>query len=141
MSWRSSYLFCPICFNVYFANQIAPMWENGKPHMYCPSATCVADRELATIDELMLKPIVKLNKKGYRTLYCCSGHEMREKADRKGYIMFYDKYKFPSLPEGWREDGCCIRATTDDLALSIKNLNKWVDELHPFERRFDEEGE
>lgn len=65
MSWRSSYLFCPVCFNVYFANQIVPMWENGRPFMYCPSAMCSAHRELVTLDELMIKPIVKLNKKGW----------------------------------------------------------------------------
>lgn len=129
MSWRSSYLFCPVCFNVYVANQIAPMWENGKPYMYCPSAMCSAHRELVAIDELMITPIVKLNKKGYRTLYCCSGHKMREKEDREGYIMFDHKYKFPSLPEGWREDGTCIRSTPDNLALSMKNLIEWVDGL------------
>lgn len=134
MSWRSSYLFCPECFNVYFANQITPTWENGRSFMYCPNARCNANLELVTIDELMIKPIVKLNKKGYGTRYCCSGHEMREKANRKGYILFDDKYKFPSLPEGWREDeesfpATCIRSTTNDLALSIANLNKWVDGL------------
>ena len=134
MAWRSSYLFCPECFNVYFANQIAPTWANGRQFTYCPNARCNAHMELVTIDELMIKPIVKLNKNGYRTRYCCSGHEMRrEKEDRKGYILFDDKYKFSSLPEGWREDdsllGTCIRSTTNDLATSISNLNKWVDKL------------
>ena len=137
MSWRSSYLFCPVCFNVYFANQIAPMWDNRGPSMYCPSAMCGAHRVLVSLDELMIKPIVKLNKKGYRTSYCCSGHEVREACDTKGYILFDDDYTFPSLPEGWADDefslrGTCIRSTTDDLALSISNLNKWVDELCPF---------
>ena len=134
MSWRSSYLFCPVCFNVYFANQIAPMWENGRSFMYCPSALCNAHRELATIDELMIKPIVSLNKKGYRTRYCCSGHEMRDKHRGKGYVLFDENYKFSSLPEEWEEDafalrGTCIRSTTNDLALSMKNLNEWVDGL------------
>ena len=138
MSWRSSYLFCPVCFNVYFANQITPMWENGRPFMYCPSAICNAHSELATIDELMIKPIVNLNKKGYRTRYCCSGHEMRDKYSEKGYILFDKNYKFSSLPEEWEEDafalrGACIRSTTNDLALSIANLNKWVDGLEEFD--------
>ena len=138
MSWRSSYLFCPVCFNVYFANQITPTWEYGKQFLYCPSAMCSGHRELVTIDELMIKPIVKLNKKGYRTLYCCSGHEMREKEDREGYIMFDDGYKFPSLPEGWREDGSCIRSTPDDLGLSVSNLNKWVDGLEYLKEEHEE---
>lgn len=134
MSWRSQYLFCPKCFNVYFANQIAPTWETGRASLYCPSALCSGHGELVTLDELMIKPIVKLNKKGYRTRYCCSGHEMREKEDRKGYILFDENRKFSSLPEGWEDEGfslrgTCIRSTTNDLALSITNLNKWVDGL------------
>ena len=144
MSWRSSYLFCPVCFNVYFANQITPMWENGKPYMYCPSAMCGAHKELATIDELMIKPIQNLNIKGYRTQYCCSGHERRRTYDRRGYILFDKKVKLTSLPELWEKDklcinGTCIRSTTADLALSMKNLNEWVDGLEDLKGEKDQD--
>lgn len=137
-------MFCPVCFNVYFANQITPEWENGRPFMYCPSAMCEAHGELATIDELMIKPIVKLNKKGYRTRYCCSGHEMRDALSKRGYILFDEDYKFSSLPEGWKDDefalrGTCIRSTTADLALSISNLNKWVDGLEDLKGEKDQD--
>lgn len=143
MSWRSSYLLCPVCFNVYFANQITPTWENGRPGLHCPSAMCCGHGELVTVDELMIKPIVKLNKKGYGTRYCCSGHEMRDEYSGKGYILFNENYKFPSLPEGWEEDafglrGTCIRSTTNELALSIANLNKWVDSLEDLKGEDDD---
>lgn len=136
MSWRSSYLYCPHCNNVYFASQIHPTYEFDKPRQICPNALCTRSAELVTIDELMIKPIVNLNKKGYITLFCCSGHEMRGEYDAHGYIMFHHETKPPTAPEGWNmEEGgyrnheIIIRSTIDDLATSISNLNKWIEEL------------
>lgn len=135
MSWRSSYLFCPDCRSVYFANQISPVFENGKTYWHCPNAMCASLSELATIDELMIEPIVKLNKKGYKTSYCCSGHGLRDHSSKYGYILFAKGIKIPSTPKGWNKetDGIgkrvCIRSSIDDLATSISNLNEWVNEL------------
>lgn len=137
MAWRSSYLFCPDCKSVYFANQISPIIESGRSYWRCPNAMCASLSELATIDELMIEPIVKLNKKGYKTSYCCSGHGLRDHSSKYGYILFAKGIKIPSTPKGWNKETItdsirkcdCIRSSVDDLATSISNLNEWVNEL------------
>ena len=139
MSWRSSYLFCPSCKSVYFANQITPIAEDGKFAYWCPSAFCSAHIELVTIDELMILPVVTLNKKGYITEYCCSGHSLRNACDARGYILFTKGIHLESAPKGWAiEDGHlgreCIRSKLSDLARSIHNLNKWATELEPLRK-------
>lgn len=140
MAWRSSYLFCPDCRSVYFANQVSPVFENGKTYWRCPNAMCDAIGELVTLDELMIKPVVELNKKGYKTQYCCSGHDLRSPADQNGYIMFDRGIKLSSAPEGWDiERGesrslldIIIRSHIDDIGVSIANLNKWVEKLEDY---------
>ena len=136
MSWRSSYLFCPYCNNVYFASQIRPVYDCGEPRQICPSASCDPVTELVAIDELMIKPIVNLNKKGYRTDFCCSGHETRDIYSKHGYIMFHSGVSPTTAPEGWNlekggyeHQNVVVRSTIDDLATSISNLNKWIEKL------------
>lgn len=53
------------------------------------------------IDELFIPVIAELNKKGYTTRYCCSGH-IGEIPN--SYIYFEDDIKLPSLPEGYLYD-------------------------------------
>ena len=134
MSWRSSYLFCPECMNVYFANQIKPVVEHNSTAMACPNALCEGAYGLVTIDELMIKPIVLLNEAGYVTNYCCSGHELRDDATEYGYILFGRGIKIPYPPTGWKLETdrfgrACIRSEIPELVESISNLNKWVYEL------------
>jgi hypothetical protein len=120
---------------VYFASHIAPVIDMHKNLKECPNALCSEAPGLVSIDELMIRPITILNKKGYQTKFCCSGHDLRGKADQNGYIMFRSSYLLPSVPEGWFLDtedyfvSTVIRSKTDDLATSIFNLNKWVDSL------------
>lgn len=142
--WRSGYLFCPDCLNVYYANQIVPTYsDDGKyMRMACPNAMCENDYGLAGIDELMIEPIVKLNRKGYRTQFCCSGHfKSLSGHDRKleftdtagAYISFV--CEVDSCPEGWVIDKTflwektVIRSRCKTLAESYENLMKWVEEL------------
>lgn len=138
MPWRSSYLYCPKCGNVYYANQIAPTINSGKYYQFCPNALCDAVGELVTLDELMIKPIVELNKKGYKTQFCCSGHDLRGLYDQNGYILFDQGIKLLSAPEGWgieREatrKRICIRSHVDDVGVSIASLNRWVENLEDY---------
>lgn len=145
MPWRSSYLFCPKCGNVYYANQITPVVNSGNYYQFCPNALCDAIGELVTLDELMIKPIVELNKKGYKTEYCCSGHDLRGPYDQNGYILFVPGIKLPSAPEGWDvERGefgirICIRSHIEDVGVSIANLNRWVKDLEDYHGQNKEE--
>lgn len=53
------------------------------------------------VDELFIPVIAELNRKGYITKYCCSGHC----GDNSGsYIYFEDYIKLPNLPEGYLYD-------------------------------------
>ena len=94
MAWRSNLLFCRSCYNVYFASEVKPNPMERFKYV-CPNYFCAAHQELVSIDELMVKPIVQLNKKGYLTAYCCSGHNPREcdpYADN-AYIAFFTPVK------------------------------------------------
>lgn len=42
--------------------------------------------DLVEIDDLMILPVILLNKLGYKTKYCCSGHDFE--FDCHGYILF-----------------------------------------------------
>ena len=91
-------ILCPICFS-----EVKPYislecwWDDvlGKNpqdllDMPCKCKISIEDfsKRCIEIDELISKPISMLNKKGYRTRFCCSGH-LRGKGT--GYVMF-DKY-------------------------------------------------
>lgn len=55
--------------------------------------------DMVVIDDLMIEPIILLNKKGYRTEWCCSGH-LHENCSA-GYIRFTDsifKYDYVLRP-------------------------------------------
>lgn len=70
---------------------------------------------LFEIDELFAPVIAILNKKGYKTLKCCSGHikgdtiivynRVYQKKDKNycidSYIQFDESIKLPNFPEGY----------------------------------------
>ena len=78
--------------------------KNGRN--YCPKSGCMGPVE--EIDELMLPIIIMLNKKGYRTDFCCSGHLVNDLTERNSaYISFVDlppEIKMPALPRPWYWD-------------------------------------
>lgn len=45
--------------------------------------------DFVEIDDLMALPIILLNKLGYKTKYCCSGHDFE--FDCHGYILFEEE--------------------------------------------------
>jgi hypothetical protein len=54
---------------------------------------------MVEIDDLFWKDIVTLNRNGYKTKYCCSGHSDKEPST--GYIYFEHFVKLNSHPDGW----------------------------------------
>ena len=96
------------------------------------------------IDSKLAFQISILNKKGYTTKFCCSGHALDEWVS--SYIYFEDK--MDSCPEDWYidDDGYIIRGnrnrdwieldfiTRENILTNYNdNLLKWVLELEPKE--------
>lgn len=85
-------LLCLNCYKVYNQKTI----KNN----ICKVKNCHGD--IVEIDELFTPVIAELNRKGYKTRYCCSGHYAESSPD--SYIYFEDGIQLPSLPEGYRYD-------------------------------------
>lgn len=97
-----NYYMCSSCFQAYKSDCIQ---TNKLGNAWCPNVECNGNM-LFEIDELMIKPIQILNKKGYKTKYCCSGHSYEKYPSP--YIMFNF---IPSYcPKDWYIDDNCIRA-------------------------------
>lgn len=109
-----NYYMCPHCFNVYTDERLK--YNEVIREFRCPSVDCIAYHRLFEIDELMIKPIQILNKKGYKTTDCCSGHTYEKYFNP--YIAFDRKYMPNSLPVDWYKDDNCIRM---DLRLSLED--------------------
>ena len=55
-------------------------------------------------DDLIAPTIITLNRKGYKTVSCCSGHPYRNTIVTGAFIGFEEDYKFETLPEGFHYD-------------------------------------
>lgn len=88
------------------------------------------------IDDLILDDIIKLNKKGYTTLYCCQGHK------EKGFFDMYVMFKYPLVkqikpPKDFRIEsyGKLIRRiilkgiSDNKIDKARRAFSKWVDDL------------
>ena len=110
-------LLCLNCYKIYNQKTI-------KNNM-CKVKECYGD--VVEIDELFVPVIAELNRKGYRTRYCCSGHYTKDSITT--YIMFEDFIELPSLPEGYNYDvDWTIRNGNTDIEKYI-DKNKSFNEL------------
>ena len=80
-----SFLYCFDCDSIYDSESLTPTDIEGVKYYFCPNKYCDSDRMLVELDEQMIPIIKMLNKKGYETQYCCSGHEWH---DFGAYISF-----------------------------------------------------
>lgn len=122
---------------------------------YCPKLNCSGD--LVEIDELFVPVIIELNKKGYITEFCCSGHIHEGHCGLvQSYIKFYgyeiindyikeniDKLKDYNLEYNDKDNSVSIRRRFDDkksmneLLIDIcdnaKQITKWAKKLPKLE--------
>ena len=110
-------LLCLNCYKIYNQKTI-------KNNM-CKIKECYGD--VVEIDELFVPVIAELNRKGYRTRYCCSGHYTKDSIIT--YIMFEDFIEFLYLPEGYNYDvSWTMRNGNTDIEKYI-DKNKSFNEL------------
>ena len=135
-------MFCDLCYEVYDGSLIKS--EFG----FCPKAQCGG--ELHVVDELLMPAIIELNKKGYITNYCCSGHYYSDADEQTGrqhtYISFCAEEctpDFENLPAGFTVDdgGTVIRKWRSrlqgknlfaDILNTAQELYTWALELEAY---------
>ena len=92
------------------------------------------------IDDAIAEPVSLLNKKGYRTAFCCSGHADSGHNPEVAYIQFeFGGITPETLPDGWywESDGQMeyVYDTADPKELEktiikvMKNLLIWANDL------------
>jgi hypothetical protein len=92
-----------------------------KPYRVGGCPDCGSD--VMRMDEIIAPAIIELNRKGYVTEYCCSGHMNDD------YIHTYIKFKDKPVgcPKSFYIDGLCIRAKNPHSAYcGIKRFNKII---------------
>lgn len=124
--------FCTSCHQIYKSN--FPLKD--KEYTFCPKNECYG--EVVEIDDLIFPIILELNKKGYRTEYCCSGHYYEKRTNT--YILFCDGIKLPKIPYGYeleqdvKDSRICIRkyyddCTVEDIYKGMIELLEWAKDL------------
>ena len=123
---------------------------------FCPVRRCHHD--VADIDDNIFEAVRLLNRKGYETRFCCSGHSTDTLP--RLYINFCGHIYFEDLPDGFQieysesniENRCGGRVTTisrqynrnqsnhdlqREIWLVCDEIIIWVKELPDFEDDFD----
>lgn len=79
-------LLCLECYELFDEDYVN--FEYDGDYNWCPKLDCGGN--LIQVDELFVPVIIELNKKGYKTHYCCSGHIHEGHSGCIGsYIYFY----------------------------------------------------
>lgn len=128
-------LMCPECFEVYKIHQSGSVFAATDVgidllarvayHTWC--AHCGASSVAITLDPPIAKAVSKLNRLGYRTEMCCSGHS--EDKHNNAFIKFVQKYDFETLPSGWECDGVFMRSLNNSVSESMYALSCWIHSL------------
>jgi hypothetical protein len=86
---------CLRCFNIYDGSTLR---EGVRS---CPRTECHSGTYFGEIDEMIIPTIIELNKKNYRTVFCCAGHYgTRDEANRM-YILFDVGIVLPHIPDNF----------------------------------------
>jgi hypothetical protein len=102
-------LMCNECFNIFHKKYKA----STAFCKYC-------NRYLVEVDENFIESISLLNKKGYTTKNCCSGHT-NPKDVHHAYIQFEGHVVLPSLSNKYLYDECSYRIENDTIRIYFKS--------------------
>lgn len=86
------------CYQIY--NKDSLKIDEFSDYTYCPKSECIG--EVVEIDELFVPIIIELNRKGYTTKFCCSGHYYANCPE--AYIMFDSDIELPNIPKGYTKE-------------------------------------
>lgn len=88
---------CLTCYTVYPLEQ----YSSDGTYSICPNMSC--GHEIYKIDENMIPVIIELNKKGYKTTDCCSGHNWEDVdgLQLSIYIAFAKDVQPKTVPKGF----------------------------------------
>lgn len=90
---------CLKCQSISYSKSMRQIKEDG--------IRCECGSKFVEVDELIAPAVFELNRKGYTTQFCCSGHLYEGCLPPTTYIMFEDYYNdgfnkpLPSVPEGF----------------------------------------
>ena len=108
-------LICRNCFEVFDEDNLAEKYKNKKWNtmLICPKTSCNTIAVIGPIDDMITPTVLELNKKGYLTDFCCSGHYN----DYDLYIKFEFNIIIPkNIPKGFvLEEDNIIRYNPDNV--------------------------
>lgn len=106
---------CTKCYKVYRESELEPNYSFYQIAL-CNSKKCRGS--VCEVDDLILPAISMLNKKGYHTNYCCSGHLYGD----QGYIRFYVYFKEGCMPDNLPEIfKVCTDSFSEKLVIRYKD--------------------
>lgn len=127
-----SYYMCLKCGQIFSTD--ADLTGGYDYYGVCPKIGC--EGKVFKCDEEMLLPIQILNKKGYKTEFCCSGHAFKKLCS--GYITFREELDDVSVPKGWHLDTndknfknrtIRYRINDPDIAVRQRGIHRKIDSL------------
>jgi hypothetical protein len=120
---------------------------NENYHSYKVGNCKKCGKNVAVVDDMIIETIILLNKKGYKTRFCCSGH-LNNKDMFHTYIMFDSIDSMPDkIPFGFMKtdnhDNHCIRLRNPQKPKGLSGLKRlfsvneelyrWAEELPVYE--------
>ncbi len=111
---------CMDCFEIYDIKYLHRKSDYTYVDAVCPKKNCHGD--VVELDEMIAPAVIELNRKGYFTDFCCSGHWYNEGIHT--YLVFEDAECVPdTLPKGF-----FLETKNDKYAIFPKNNSEIEDE-------------